>query len=75
MHNNLIEKIENLDELTNLSTLNISGNRIKDFSGISNLKQLTHLYAEKNNIENVESIKPVLDCPYIAVVRKLEKKI
>ncbi len=76
MHNNLIEKIENLDDLTHLSTLNLSGNRIKELSGLSNLKQLTNLYVEKNNIETVEAIKPILDCTYLAVVSilKLNKK-
>lgn len=73
MHNNLIEKIENLDELSHLSTLNLSGNRLKDLSGLSNLKQLTNLYVEKNNIETVEAIKPILDCPYLAVVSIFSK--
>ena len=75
MHNNLIGNIENLDDLPKLSTLNLSGNRIKDLSGLSNLKQLTNLYLEKNNIEAVEAIRPILDCPYLAVVSILIQKI
>lgn len=75
LHNNLIENIENLDDLIHLSTLNLSGNRFKELSGLSNLKQLTNLYVEKNNIESVEAIKPILDCPYIAVVSILIKNL
>lgn len=74
LHNNLIEKIENLDELTHLSTLNLSGNRLKDLSGISNVKQLTNLYVEKNVIDTVDGIKPILGCTYLAVVSILRDK-
>ena len=36
----LIEKIENLEENTNLNSLNLSGNKIKEITGLKTLKEL-----------------------------------
>lgn len=68
LHNNFIETIENLDENTQLSTLNLASNKIKKISGLDKLAKLSNLYLEKNLIDTVEGIRPVLECPSIAVV-------
>lgn len=48
MQENLIEKIEGLDTLTDLYALNLSDNIIKKIEGLSNLTKLETIQLKRN---------------------------
>ena len=58
-----------MDELINLNSLNLSGNKIKEITGLKNLKDLSYLYLDKNAIEDISNMEGLLECPSINVVR------
>ena len=53
LHQNSIEKIEGLEELTKLVTLNLSHNRIKKVEGLSGLPLLKNLDLSHNIISDI----------------------
>ena len=50
-------KTSKLNVLTNLTTLNINGNQIKNIDIVSNLKLLKYFYFNNNKIESLEPLK------------------
>ena len=48
----------------------LSGNKIKEITGLKNLKNLSYLYLDKNAIEDVAGLEGLLECPTINVVNK-----
>jgi Leucine-rich repeat (LRR) protein len=54
--NNLIEKIEGLDNLFNLKKLELSNNKISNLEGLDSLLELQELYLDNNNIERLEGL-------------------
>lgn len=63
LHQNAIEKIEGLEELTLLVTLNLSHNRIKKIEGISKLTQLKTLDLSHNIFTDIEAVEEITTCP------------
>jgi Leucine-rich repeat (LRR) protein len=51
--NNLIEKIQGLDNLFNLKKLELSGNKISNLEGLQDLLGLQELYLDNNHIEKL----------------------
>lgn len=56
LDNNIIEKIENLDHLTNLKWLDLSFNNISKIEGLDNLVNLTDLSLYNNRITVLEGL-------------------
>lgn len=54
-----ITKVENLDALVNLETLDLSFNRIAVIDGLSSLKKLKMLFFVHNKIEKIEGLSEV----------------
>ena len=54
LNNNKIEKISNLDNLTNLEKLELRGNKITKIEGLNNLKNLIKLTLSCNLITKIE---------------------
>ena len=54
LNNNKIEKISNLDNLSNLEKLELRGNKITKIEGINNLKNLIKLTLSCNSISKIE---------------------
>ncbi len=57
LRNNNINKIENLENLTNLKRLDLSYNNITKIEGIGNLRNLEYLSLEGNNINVLENLE------------------
>jgi Leucine-rich repeat (LRR) protein len=53
---------------TELSILNLSGNKIKKISNLQNLTKLENFYIDKNLIEDIENLRGLLECPSISAV-------
>jgi Leucine-rich repeat (LRR) protein len=56
LDNNIIEKIENIDHLTNLKWLDLSFNRIKTIEGLDKLVNLTDLTLYNNQITFIDGL-------------------
>lgn len=59
---NCISKIEGLEELTELTTLNLAGNCIEELSGLDALPHLTTLNVSKNALASVAAIEHLTSC-------------
>ena len=68
LHNNFLSEIENLDECSELHTINLSSNKIKKIQNLGSLRKLEHLYLDRNLLENYDSIHKVLECQSISCV-------
>ena len=55
-YDNLIHRIQNLDELENLTSLDLSYNKIKHIKGVKHLKKLKELYFVQNGISRIEEL-------------------
>ncbi|KAH0793279.1 Leucine Rich Repeat family protein [Histomonas meleagridis] len=64
----MIEKIEGLDELTNLSTLCLSYNFISKIENLSNLINLHTLELDHNRISDPSSLAGIHDVPSLGVL-------
>ena len=64
LHNNKLEKIEGLNSLTNLSTLNLSSNAIGMLSpgSLSCLPNLHTLLLSRNKLRTAEDIEELSKC-------------
>ena len=68
MQENLIPKIEGLDDLSDLRQLNLNENCVNIIEGLSGCSKLENLYLKRNRIGrdpcgDIESLKGLLDCP------------
>lgn len=52
----MLTQIENLSTLTNLDTLDLCMNKITSLKGIENLKELTELWINNNEIEDFNEL-------------------
>ena len=79
LQENLIEKMEGLETLTDLYALNLSDNIISKVEGLSTLTRLETLQLKRNRIGKVnpnneqpsscvEDLKGLLECPSISVL-------
>lgn len=70
IHENMIEKIEGLDTMTDLRCLNLSDNLITYVSGLSKLVNLDSLQLKRNRIgkNGIEDVIGLLECPSLTVV-------
>ena len=57
LYDNLISQIEGLDELVNLTSLDLSFNKIKRIKNVSHLTLLTDLYFVQNKISRIEGLE------------------
>ena len=55
-YDNLIHRIQNLDGLENLTSLDLSYNKIKHIKGVKHLKKLKELYFVQNGISRIEEL-------------------
>lgn len=53
---------------TDLTIINLSGNKIRKISNLENLTKLENFYIDKNLLEEVEGLKGLLECPSISAV-------
>ena len=70
MHENMIEKIEGLDTMSDLRCLNLSDNLITYVSGLGNLVNLDSIQLKRNRIgkNGIEDVIGLLECPSLTVV-------
>jgi len=57
LDNNIINKIQKLDHLSNLTWLDLSFNNIEQIEGLNNLTKLTDLSLFNNKIEKIEGLE------------------
>lgn len=62
----MIAKIENLDNLSELSILNLSFNRIEKVEGLGSLTKLNTFNITHNLLGSIESLAGLIECPSIA---------
>jgi len=55
-YDNLIHRIQNLDDLTNLTSLDLSYNKIKHIKGVKHLSKLKELFFVQNGISRIEEL-------------------
>uniref|UniRef100_A0A1I8FT29 Dynein axonemal assembly factor 1 homolog n=1 Tax=Macrostomum lignano TaxID=282301 RepID=A0A1I8FT29_9PLAT len=75
MAKNLVERIENLDSMVNLDTIDLSHNSLERIENLSNLTKLTKVILAHNKISSIEDLKGLLDCPSLTVVDLQHNKI
>ena len=56
LYDNLIHRIQNLDQLVNLTSLDLSYNKIKHIKGVKHLKKLKELFFVQNAISRIEQL-------------------
>jgi Leucine-rich repeat (LRR) protein len=56
LYDNLIHRIQNLETLDNLTSLDLSYNKIKHIKGVKHLKKLRELYFAQNSISRIEEL-------------------
>ena len=56
LYDNLIHRIQNLDDLDNLISLDLSYNKIKHIKGVKHLKKLKELFFVQNGISRIEEL-------------------
>jgi hypothetical protein len=56
LYDNLIHRIQNLDDLENLTSLDLSYNKIKHIKGVKHLKKLKELFFVQNGISRIEEL-------------------
>ena len=57
LYDNLIHRVQNLDELVNLRTLDLSYNKIKHIKGVKHLSKLKELFFVQNAINKIEELE------------------
>lgn len=65
LHNNQIEKIENLEKSFELDTIILNNNNIKKISGLNNCKKLKYINLDNNQIEVIEGIDKLKELNYL----------
>jgi len=71
LHQNSITKIENLNHLTNLVTINLSHNMIEKIEGLEGLVNLKNLDLQQNCLATVESLEELtMMVGWISFLRK-----
>lgn len=67
MHENVISKIENLDNLAELRVLNLSDNMITTVEGLAGCEKLDSLMLARNRIgkNGLDDLRGLLECPAI----------
>ena len=75
LQENIITKIENLDSMTKLDTLNISKNFVSKIENLSHMKDLKTLIISNNNLTTAESIEHVKDIPSLNALDVQQNKI
>jgi len=70
LQENLIKKIENIDHMKELRTLNLTDNMINRVSGLKGCDTLSTLLLKRNRIgyKGLDDLKDVLECPSISVL-------
>ncbi|MHA1343003.1 MAG: leucine-rich repeat domain-containing protein, partial [Promethearchaeota archaeon] len=62
-----IDQIEGLSKLQNLTSLNLSGNKISKIKGLENLTKLTRLSLNNNNIEKISGLNNLENLTYLSL--------
>ena len=77
MQENMIEVMEGMDELTQLSNLNLSDNMIERIEGLSKLQRLQNLLLKNNRIGlgGLRDVTGVLECPSVSCLDIQSNKI
>ncbi|KAI0467208.1 hypothetical protein F4859DRAFT_279593 [Xylaria cf. heliscus] len=65
LYDNLISHIRGLDELTELTTLDLSFNKIRHIGHIGHLTKLTNLYFVSNKITRIEGLETLVNLTQI----------
>ena len=68
LHNNLLSKIEGLEELKNLVTLNLSHNQISKIENLGGCTSLNSLEMSHNRLLNIAALEGLRECPSITVL-------
>ncbi|KAJ3092696.1 Dynein assembly factor 1, axonemal [Quaeritorhiza haematococci] len=75
LQQNCIEQIENLDELVNLDTLNLSNNLIKRIDNLGKLPVLKTLQLAHNFLRNAEDLERLVECPSLTILDLSHNKL
>ena len=75
IHQNCIKRIENLEECTELATLQISNNWLNCIENLSGLTRLSTLNVAHNNLETADDLRHLLACPNISVLDLQHNKL
>ena len=75
LHENIIERIEGLDQQLELDTLNLSKNYIKTIENLSHMKVLTNLNLANNHLTTAADVSHVLDIPSLQTLDIQHNKI
>ena len=67
LDNNIIEKIDGLDVLVNLTWLDLSFNKIAKIEGLNSLLNLTDLSLYQNRIQKVENMDSLMNLNYFSI--------
>ena len=70
-----ISKIENLDKLINLTTLNFTFNNIEKIENLETLINLTNLDLSYNNIEKIENLETLINLTNLFLMENKIQKI
>jgi hypothetical protein len=68
LHENLIEKIEGLEQNPDLDTINLSSNYVKKIENLAHLTKLNTLLLAKNRLKELDDVNGVLDVPSLCVL-------
>jgi Leucine-rich repeat (LRR) protein len=61
LYDNLIHRIQNLDDLENLTSLDLSYNKIKHIKNIGHLKKVREIFFVQNGISRIEELDGLVD--------------
>jgi dynein assembly factor 1 len=75
LHQNCIEKMENLSHLEYLDNLNLSENFIKKIEEIKHLKRLTSLTLSNNSLQSIDDIIELAECDSIVILDLSRNKL
>ena len=75
LQQNCIQQLENLQNLTQLDTLNVANNLLKKIDNLNGLSKITSLNVSHNFLHEADDIAGVLECPTIAVLDLSHNKL
>jgi protein phosphatase 1 regulatory subunit 7 len=61
LYDNLIHRVQNLEALGDLTSLDLSYNKIKHIKGVKHLKKLKELYFAQNSISRIEELDGLIN--------------
>ena len=71
----MIHKLDGLEQIENLNTLNVSSNNLEELANISKCQQLETLICTNNKLDRKDSLEPLRECANLHTVDLQNNKL